>query len=228
MLLILCMRLIKKGDALDDNRVVVLGAGGHCKSVLETVDAQGLYTVHGLTDARADRSLTHVLGRPILGDDSMLSALKSVGLNKFIVGMGAVGNNLPRAFLYELGIDNAMIGVCAIHPTAHISASASILAGTVVFAGAIIGPDAVIGHNVIVNHGAIIDHDCKIGDHAHIATGACLAGNVRVSNFAHIGSGATLIQGITVGEYSIVGAGSVVVKDVHAGTTVFGVPATKS
>lgn len=210
---------------MNKSEIIILGAGGHSKGVIESILAQGVYSIRGLTAPANETSTEHVLGYSILGDDSLIPSLLSSGLDHFIVGLGGVGNNAPRRRLYELGITSGLTPVSTIHSAALVSESCSIASGTVVFSGAIIAADSCIGHNVIINHGAIVEHDCIVDDHVHIATGACLAGMVHVGCSAHIGAGATILQGIVVGENAIVAAGAVVAKDVNAGSMVRGVPA---
>lgn len=206
--------------------MIILGAGGHSKGVIETIIAQDIYSIRGLTSPTCDGDNCNVLGYPVLGDDLLIPGLKSSGVGYFIIGMGAVGNNGPRRKLYELGVRSGLTPIVAIHTAALVSDSASISVGSVVFSGAIIAADCLIGNNVIVNHGAIIEHDCIVDDHAHIATGACLSGTVHVGHSAHIGAGATILQDVVIGENAIVAAGAVVVRDVKSGSTVRGVPAS--
>lgn len=205
--------------------VVILGAGGHAKSVIEATNAGNTYNIRGLTTHKNYNGPSKVLDCPVLGDDSCLPELVCNGLQKFIVGIGSVGDNSARKRLFDLGVSQNLTPAAILHPAAIVSGSANIEPGTVVLGGAIIGADCLIGNNVIINHGAIVEHDCKIGNHVHISTGACLAGAVNIGEAAHIGAGATIIQGITIGSNAVVAAGAVVVSDVAADMTVRGVPA---
>lgn len=210
---------------MQNNQLIILGAGGHAKGVVDTIVAQQRYQLYGLTAPEQDCNTTDVLGYPILGSDACIPDLHANGIENYIVGMGATGNNDARKRLFELGAEFGLQAVTVQHPGATVAGSADVLSGTVLFAGAIVGASSHIGHNVIVNHGAIVDHDNHISDHAHIAPGACLCGNVTVGYGAHIGAGAVVIQGISIGERAVVGAGAVVTSNVDAGTVVTGVPA---
>lgn len=203
---------------------VVLGGGGHARVLIDSLKANAA-AVYGVLDA--DRSLwgRDLMGVPILGGDEMLPELVQKGVIKFVVGVGAVGDNRIRRQLFEMGLAHGLKPLTVCHPSAVYSPWAQMGAGSVLFPMAVVNAGVVLGVNVIVNTGAIVEHDCVIGDHVHIATGACLSGTVRVENGAHIGAGATVRQCLTIGEGAVVGAGAAVAKDVKAWSVVGGVPA---
>ena len=206
-------------------KVIGLGSGGHAKVVIEILRCHEAYELVGLLDPKKELWGKHVLGVPVLGDDSLLSTLPDDGVGHFFVGLGGTGDTKPRQRLYELAVHCGLKPVDAIHPRAVISPSAELGAGVTVVADAVINACARLGVNVIVNTGAVVEHDCVIGDHVHIATGAQLASTVQVGRGVHIGAGATVRQCITIGERAIIGVGAVVVKDVSPHTVVVGVPA---
>jgi sugar O-acyltransferase (sialic acid O-acetyltransferase NeuD family) len=113
----------------------------------------------------------------------------------------------------------------AVHPGAHVSASARVGAGCVVGPGAIVGAGTTLGEQVIVNRGALIGHHVRLGDGAVVNPGANVAGHVRIGAGATIGMGALVADHIEVGEEAVVAAGAVVVRPVAAGQRVQGVPA---
>lgn len=196
--------------------VFVVGAGGHAKVVISTLQVLG-HVVEAVFDDDPQRIGTDVGGVSVKGPVSQLS--KEKGARAVV----AVGDNRVRQDLASRFTEIEWITV--VHPDASVDASAKLGPGTVVFAGAVIQPDSEIGAHVIVNTGATIDHDCTVGDFVHVAPGTNLAGEVRVGNGAFLGMGAKALPGVRVGEWAIVGAGSVVVDDVSDGATVMGVPA---
>jgi sugar O-acyltransferase (sialic acid O-acetyltransferase NeuD family) len=206
-------------------KVVGLGAGGHAKVVIEILRLDQSYQMVGLLDRKPELKGQNVLGVPVLGDDTLLPALRRDGIGYFFVGLGSIGSTTPRRRLFELALGYKMKPVDAVHPQAIISPSASLGSGVTVMAGAIINANAAIGANVVINSGAIVEHDCIIGDHVHVATGARLASTVQVGPGTHIGAGATIKQCVTLGAGVIVGAGAVVIRDVLPHTVVAGVPA---
>lgn len=203
---------------------VVLGGGGHASVLIESLKASSI-GVYAVLDKDSSLWGSDLMGVPILGSDDLLPQLVREGVTRFVVGVGAIGDNRIRRQLFESGVAHGLYPLTVRHPSAICSASAQVGAGSVLCPAAVVNARAVLGVNVIVNTGAIVEHDCVIGDHVHIATGARLGGTVRVGTEAHIGAGATVRQGVSIGEGAIVGVGAAVVGNVEPETIVVGVPA---
>ena len=204
--------------------VVLVGAGGHARVVLDAARCQGLDVVAAL-DERAELHGTEFDGVPIVGDESALDGLRARGIGAVILGVGSVDASPTRIALYERISARGFALPAVRHPAAMIAASAEIGDASVVFAGAVVNPHARVGRNVIVNTSAVIEHDCVIADHVHVSPGALLAGGVRIGRGSHVGIGAVVIQGIRIGSGVMVAAGAVVLRDLPDGARVAGVPA---
>jgi sugar O-acyltransferase (sialic acid O-acetyltransferase NeuD family) len=206
-------------------RAIGIGAGGHAKVLLETLQARGDVQVVGLLDSDPELQGTEVLGVRVLGGDDLLERLHRDGVRHAFLGVGGTGDNSARRRLFELAKKTGFQLLSVVHPSAVVSPSASLGEGTCVCPGAIVAAGARLGRNVIVNTGAVVEHDCELGDHVHVASGAVLAGGVVVGDGAHIGAGASVRQGVRIGSEALVALGAAVVKDVPNGTVVAGVPA---
>ena len=202
--------------------LLLWGAGGHAKVVLDCVHAMGAFTEIAFIDDATARTGEEFCGCPVLGCRAHLAAAVRDGFRNFLV---SIGNNNVRAACFDVAYGHGLAGAVVIHPAATISPSATIGAGTVVMPGAIINAGVCIGRNCIVNTAAVIEHDCIMGDNVHISPRAVLGGGANIGAFAHIGLGAIALPGALIGERAVVGAGSVVLKAVPPATTVAGVPA---
>lgn len=203
--------------------VVIIGAGGHGKVVLDILRAEGRYDPVGFLDTKAKDKWG---GLPILGpsDWSGFQAVRRKGVARVIV---AIGSNLTRMG-YLMTVEQAGVElVNAIHPTAFISPTATLGKGVVIAPKASVITEARIGDGAIVNTGAVVDHECVVGEGCHVAPGAVLAGRVKLGRGAFVGINAAVRQCVTVGEFATIGAGAVVIRDVPPGVTVVGVPACR-
>ena len=201
--------------------IVVLGAGGHARVVVETLRASGVSQLACIAPTRPDeRWATDV---PWMGADDAFDSLPSETL--LVNGIGSVGDTRLRKRVYTEAVERGFRFHVLTHPSAHIASDVQLQPGAQVMAGAVVQTGTVLAENTIVNTGAIIDHNGRIGAHSHIGPGATLSGDVVVGEGVHIGTGATVIQGITIEERAVVGAGAVVIADVVASMVVVGVPA---
>ena len=197
---------------------LILGAGGHAKTVLDILLLCGC-KVDGLTDTRVGGNC---LGFPILGDDSILEQL---GGGYAAMGIGNVGNPELRNRVYTHARDCGFVFPNVIHPTAVVSDFAKLEDGIVCAAAAVINPAASVGRLAIINTGAVIEHDAVIGRGVHIAPHAGVMGAAAVGEDSFCGAGSIIAPGVHVGKNCIVGAGTVVLADLPDGAVAVGTPA---
>jgi UDP-perosamine 4-acetyltransferase len=203
-------------------RVVIIGAGGHGKVVLDILRAAGRYQPAGFVDADPSLAGAVVGGIPVLGPANVLPKLRRQDVRGAIV---AIGDNRTRLRYAALLIEHGFELVNAIHPASSVSPTAAVGNNVVVAAHACIVTEASIGDSCIINTAAVVDHECEIGQGAHVCPGAHLAGRVRVGRGAFIGIGANVIQCTSIGDFATIGAGAAVIQDVPPFATAVGLPA---
>jgi len=202
--------------------VVIIGAGGHGRVVLDILRAAGAVRVAGFVDANRSLHGHRVDGVPVLGDISILPGQLAQGVSGALVAIG--DNGVRREYAEMVGLIGFEL-INAIHPSANVAATATLGRNVVVAAGCLVCAHCQIGHSAILNTGCIVDHESIVGQAVHICPGAKLAGRVIVESGAFVGIGSTVIQGVRIGTDAVVGAGAVVIRDVTPSTTVVGVPA---
>ena len=195
--------------------IAVIGAGGHAKVVIATLQAAG-YGSFSVFDDDPGKWGAELLGFPVVGP------VREVRERRLESGIVAIGSNSKRK---EVASALTLEWISVIHPAATIHPSVVLGVGAVVFASGVIQPDTVVGEHGIINTAAVLDHDCRIGDFAHIGPGATLCGGVEIEEGTLFGVGASAIPGVKVGAWSTVGAGAAVVRDLPASTLALGVPA---
>jgi len=190
--------------------LILVGGGGHCKSVVEAAESVG-FQILGVLDMPENVG-NEILSTKVIGTDDDIPAY--VDKAEFVITVGFIKNPAIRIKLYnkikEAGGKLANI----IASTAYVSKYAVIGEGTVVLHQAFVNAGAKVGCNVILNTATNIEHDAVIGDHCHISTGAMVNGECVVGDRCFIGSQSVLANCITIGDDIIVGAGSLVRKSI--------------
>ena len=206
---------------MKQKNLILIGGGGHCKSVIDVAESAG-YNILGILDMPEEVGKS-VLNYKVIGTDEEIPQYADRA--EFIITVGFIKNPAIRIRIYnrikEAGGKLATI----IASTAHVSRYAALGEGTVVMHQAVVNAGAHIGENCIINTFCNIEHDAVIGDQCHISTGTMVNGDCKVGDRVFIGSQSVLANGITVGEEIIVGAGSVVRKSISEKGVYVGNPA---
>jgi sugar O-acyltransferase (sialic acid O-acetyltransferase NeuD family) len=200
-------------------KIVVFGAGGHGKVVMDIATQCG-YEVMGFIDDDPEAACLRS-SLFVLGDRTWIRAADP---SEVCCALGIGQNNL-RMEIAQFVTGCGMGLPTLVSPGATVSGSVDLGRGVVVMAGAVINAMSRIGEGAIVNSGAVVEHDSRIGRYAHISPNASLGGDVEVGDFAHIGIGATVLPSRRIGTGSILGAGSVATTDIPDHVVAFGVPA---
>ncbi len=203
-------------------KIVIFGAGGHGRVVLDILRSNHQFEIFGFMDSNPGIHNTFVDGLRVLGDFQQVDFIKKHQVSAAII---AIGDNRIRKMYAQKVLDCGLALINAIHPSANIAGNAKIGKNVTIAAGANVCAHAIIEDSVILNTGCIVEHECIIKQASHICPGVKLAGHVCVEKTAFVGIGATVIQNIIIGQAAIVGAGSVVISDVEPFSTVVGAPA---
>lgn len=198
--------------------ILVIGAGGHAKSVIDALISCGEYKKIAVLE---DFGAEEVLSFKVIGKVSDASKF----LDEYENAVVAVGNNQFRLKtineLKQIGFKLPVIK----HKTAYLSSFSTVGEGSVLLANSVINAGAEIGRGVIINSSVTVEHDCEISDGVHLSPNSVLCGAVSVGSETWIGAGATVIDHINIGRNSVVGAGSVVIRDINDSVTAYGNPA---
>lgn len=176
--------------------IILVGGGGHCHSVIDVIEQQGIYQIAGIVDTPENLGKS-VLGYLVIACDGQLTDLFTKHKNALIT-VGHIKSNSLRLKLYAKLKHIGYTLPTIISPFAYVSPHATIDEGTVVMHHALVNANAKIGKNCIINTKALIEHDATIENHCHIATASVINGGVTVKEHAFVGSNATSKQGATL------------------------------
>ena len=187
-------------------KILLVGGGGHCKSVIDVIEQEGRFEIAGIVEKYKGESKA-LFGYALIGSDDELATLRKE-YKYALVTVGQIYSNSIRRKLFEQlkALDFTLPSI--ISPYAYVSPHASIDEGSVVMHHAIINAAAKVGKNCIINTKALLEHDVVVEDHTHISTNAILNGNVCVKANSFVGSSAIAKEGVVIDGF--IKAGSLV------------------
>ena len=202
---------------MDSNSVVLVGGGGHCKSVIDSLYSMGYGSKDLLVLDHNLKINSEILGVKVVGTDEDLRNLYLLGIRKAFITVGSVGNTKARERIVDvftpIGFDFVNV----------IDKSSNVASDVEIGKGSIVNSSTIIGDYCIVNSNTTIEHDCKIGDFSHVSPGAVLNGNVEIGCRVHIGSNSSIREGVTITDDVIIGMGSIVLSNISKPGTYYGV-----
>ena len=205
---------------MEQKNLILVGGGGHCKSVIEVAESAG-YNILGILDMPEDVG-KQVLDYKVIGTDDDIP--QYVDKAEFVITVGFIKNPATRIRLYNKVKEEGGKLATIIASTAHVSKYSTIGEGTVVMHQAFVNAGAHIGANCIINTFCNVEHDAYIGDQCHISTGTMVNGDCKVGERCFIGNQSVLANGIEDGDGIIIGAGSMVNMSLLLKGTYCGVP----
>lgn len=190
------------------NNIILIGGGGHCRSVIDVIEQEGRFKIYGIVD-KSEFLEKDILGNKIIGSDKDLKKLAEKSNYAFIT-VGQIKSSLARIKLFNMAKKLGFILPAIISPRAYVSKHSSVGSGTVVMHDAIVNANAKVGDNCIINTKAIIEHDCVISNHCHISVNATINGSVKIKSKCFIGSNAVVSNNVLIKERSIIKAHTLV------------------
>lgn len=205
--------------------IILIGGGGHCKSVIDVIETENKYNIIGILDT-PDKLGKKILDYEIIGNDYDIPKFAKQG-KLFCITVGHIKSPTLRIKLFNIVKEAGGILPVIISANAQVSKYSKIGEGTVIMHHAIVNADSEIGENCIINNKSLIEHDCKIGSNCHISTNATVNGGVFVANNCFIGSCTVVKEYINITSNTIIGSGAVVTKNITESGVYLGSPAKK-
>lgn len=198
-----------------NKRLILIGAGGYAKSVIDSIDKN--YDIVGFIDEY--KLIKEHLGYPILGN----SILDIEGYDKYAYFI-SIGDNISRKRWFDRLEEKNLEIINVIDKTAIISSKAKIGKGCFLGKMTIVNSNVEVGDNCIINTKALIEHGCSIKNHVNVSTNSVLNGDVKVGDGSFIGSCSVVNGQLLIGEWTVIGSGAAVIRNIPKNTINVGVP----
>jgi sugar O-acyltransferase (sialic acid O-acetyltransferase NeuD family) len=204
-------------------KILIVGASGHAKVIIDIVEHQGTYEIAGLIDSFREPDM-RLMGYTVIGSENAIPALLTDA--SLIGGIVAIGHNWTRHnMVRRIRVLAPAFAFCnAIHPSARVGREVSIGCGVAIMAGVSVNPGTHLGDFSFLNTNSSVDHDNILGEFSCLQPNAATGGNVKIGAFSAVSMGANVIHGITIGSHTVVGAGSTVLSDIPDRVVAYGSP----
>ncbi len=200
-------------------QVILIGAGGFGREVLQYIRDAGTHRAVGFLDGNADATAGWADSPPVLGAPDTHDIRRDV---EYIIAIGSPAVRAAIAARFEI---NGARFATVVHPRAYVAATAAIGVGCVIAPGAVVGPYAVMCDHAVLNVLASIGHDATVGRCTVFSPYAVINGAVIVGDEVLLGTRATVLPRVQVGQSAQLAAGAVVYRDVPAYALAQGDPA---
>ena len=148
-------------------KLLILGAGGYGKTVLDVAQQLGCYESIDFLD-------DNQIG--VLGKCEEYASFADAQTEVY----PAFGNNEARMRWIRILQEAGMSIPTLVHPRAYVSPTARLGVGAVVLPMAVVNTGVQVGNGCIVNIGALVDHDSILEDGVHLAPGAIVKAENRI------------------------------------------------
>jgi len=187
-------------------KIILIGGGGHCHSVIDVIEQENKYEIIGIVDIKENIG-KKVLSYEVIACDDDLETIFQTCKNA-IITVGQIESNKIRIEIYDklkqIGFNLPVI----VSPLAYVSKYADVNEGTVIMHHVLINTNVKIGKNCIINTKALIEHDSVVENNCHISTASVINGGALVKENSFFGSNATSKQSIEIDGF--IKAGSLV------------------
>jgi len=181
-------------------KILLIGGGGHCRSVIDVIEQENKYIIIGIIDKK-ELIGSKVLNYEIIGCDEDLEKLFET-YKYAVITVGQIKSNKIRVKLFNIVKSIGYKLPIIISPRAYLSKYAKVDEGTVLMHDSLININAQIGKNCIINTKALVEHDAIVKDNCHISTGSIINGGVIVQKDSFVGSGAVSKEYIRISGFN--------------------------
>ena len=187
------------------SKLVIFGAGGHAKSLIDLIAITGDWEISGLV------GINNEINKSVLGykvkwqEDQIIEIRKS--FQYALVAIGDIPNGNRRKNLVLKLLEYDFILPTIISPKAYVSQFSKIGRGTTIGHNSVINANASIGNFCIINTNSLIEHDVFIDEFCHISTSVTINGEVNIGKGSFLGSGSIIRDGVNIPANTVISAG---------------------
>ena len=202
--------------------MVILGAGGFAKELIDTLISDGNYTKENLClFDEIDKSKNSLFGFKVFHTTEEVVNLFEEGLTEFCLGIGTPKSRYDLCKKFEELGGKLITVVSSESIIGHFNVE--IGKGSCIMSKSIISNNVTIGKGVLINVDVLAGHDVTIGDFSDISPGVKITGHCQIGKYVTIGTGAVILPKVKIGNNSVIAAGTVIANDIPENSVVVGI-----
>lgn len=208
------------------DKIIIIGCGEHACTVIDNVEQQDKYEIHGLV-TNVDKELQnkiHGYDVVCLEKDLEQYLKDNKEIKGYFLAVGVCSGSMKQRYNCYSKIDRLINPVNIIHPTALISKYAKIGKGNLLEAYTKVANDVILGNHCIIYSFTAINHNQTVGDNVLIGCNVSLSGK-NIGSHTIVADGSSISFKKSVGDNCILADGTLVIKDIPNNSIVVGVPA---
>ena len=197
--------------------IILIGAGGHCRSCIDVIELENKFKIIGLIDKNKNQKINKY--KVLASDKRLKEILKKT--KHALITLGQIKDLNKREKMFNLVKKKGFKFPSIISPLAYVSHKAKVGEGTIIMHGAIVNSGAIIGKNCIVNSKSLVEHDAIVGNNSHLSTRSTLNGGVTLGKNCFVGSHAIIKQGVRVGKNTFINANLFIDKNIKYNSKIY-------
>lgn len=203
------------------NKIILIGAGGNSKKIIDIIISQNL-EIEGILDDKFENEIIN-----FYRDTQIIGKINSIEKYKDFNIIVTIGNIKFRKYFFEKYYDYNFPNL--FHKLCYISETAKMGRGIIIHYGVNVGPDTIIANFCHLDTNCIIEHDCILDNNVMICPNVTICGGVKVQDNVFIGASTTIINSshskeININKNCFIGAGSLITKSISENTLYYGTP----
>ena len=202
--------------------ILIIGAGGLGKEVVDLIKDVGGYEIVGFLDDNNEKKGNIINQVPVLDTLDHFELYRSV--DNIVI---TIANPTIKKRIYELSRGLGFQYPNLVHPTVSVGSNVKMGRGNFIGAYSVLSTGVTLHDFVTINPQCGIGHESEIGSFTTLYWNVHIGGNTSISGGCELGSKSCVIQGLHVKDNVVLGAGAVVVEDIRNNGTYVGVPARK-
>ncbi|MBP7177102.1 MAG: acetyltransferase [Thermoclostridium sp.] len=201
-------------------KLLIVGAGGMGKEVVDLVLAVDQFEIAGFLDDDPNKKNTLVNQIPVLSDLDQMDKYRAIKHLVIAVANPGVKKRIA-AIAEKAGFQFPNL----IHPSVVFGSGVSLGQGNIICAGSIVSTEVCLQNFITINPQCGIGHESNLHSFSTLYWGVHLGGNAIIGEGCELGTHSCVLQGLKLTDNTILGAGAVAVKSIEQPGTYVGIPA---